>query len=188
VLKHHEIPFTLGIATDAIEQHARRGALSWDQIREMVASGLCEVASHSVTHRAMTSLPDEVALRELSQSRSILEQALGQRPDAFFYPLGAQDRRIRRLTKRSGYRAAFVAQGGPTVVGTPRFGIPRYDVKPRFTMHTFRSFFNHEIRMLDARLDSVPDTRLWLARPPTRQRHLPKRAGDMAFIFASQND
>jgi peptidoglycan/xylan/chitin deacetylase (PgdA/CDA1 family) len=148
VLRERSVPFTLGIATDAIHERHKRGTLSWDQIREMVGSGLCEVASHSVTHRAMTSLPNEVVQRELERSRAILREELGLEPEAFFYPLGAQDRRIRRLTRLSGYRAAFVAQGGPTVAGTPRFRIPRYDVKPEALIWTFRSFFNHEIKML----------------------------------------
>lgn len=152
ILKAHHMPFALGIATEAIEQSRERGALSWEQIREMVDSGWCEVASHSVTHRRMTGLPDEVARRELERSRLVLTEALGRSPEAFFYPLGAEDYRIRRLTKRSGYRAAFVAHGGPTVAKTPRFGIPRYDVKPGVSLRTFRSFFNHEIRMSGSRL------------------------------------
>lgn len=147
ILKEQGLPFALGIATRTIHQHRSRGALSWDQIREMLDSGLCEVASHSVTHRAMTSLPDEVALRELERSRIELEQTLGLRPEAFFYPLGDHDRRIRRLTRESGYRAAFVAHGGPTTVGTPRYWIRRYDVKPDTSLRIFRSFFNHGIRM-----------------------------------------
>jgi len=148
MLKQRLMPFSLGIATEAIERSHERGALSWVQIREMVSSGLCEVASHSVSHRSMPSLPDEVAQRELERSRAIIEAELGQAPTAFFYPLGAHDRRIRRLTRQSGYRAAFVAQGGPTLARTPRFRIPRYDVKPDVMIWTFRSFFNPEIRML----------------------------------------
>lgn len=148
MLKARGLPFTLGIATQVIDEHRRRGALNWGQIREMVDSGLCEVASHSVTHRAMTSLPDEVARFELERSRAVLSEALELRPEVFFYPLGDQNYRIRRLTKLSGYRAAFVAHGGPTVVGTRRFGIPRYDVKPDTSLRTFRSFFNHGIPVL----------------------------------------
>ena len=68
--------------------------------------------------------------------------------EAFFYPLGDQNYRIRRLAKLSGYRAAFVAHGGPTVLRTRRFGIPRYDVKPDTSLRTFRSFFNHGIPVL----------------------------------------
>ncbi len=149
LLKERGLPFSLGIATRTIQEHRRRGALSWEQIREMVDSGLCEIASHSVTHRAMTLLPDEVATHELARSREILLEQLNLTPEAFFYPLGDHDRRIRRLTKQSGYRAAFVAHGGPVVLNTPRFWIPRYDVKPDLPMRTFRSYFNHGIRMLD---------------------------------------
>src|SRR5690606_27650269 len=157
ILKEQGLPFALGIATRTIDQHRSRGALNWDQIREMVNSGLCEVASHSVTHRAMTSLPDEVALRELERSRAKLEQILGLRPEAFFYPLGDHDRRIRRLTRQSGYRAAFVAQGGPTTLSTPRYWIRRYDVKPHTPLRIFRSFFNHGIRMLSHGQLDVPN-------------------------------
>lgn len=148
ILKQRGLPFTLGIATQVIEEHLERGALNWVQIREMVDSGLCEIASHSVTHRKMTRLPDEVARFELERSRMVLAEELALRPEAFFYPLGDQNYRIRRLTRQSGYRAAFVAHGGPTVLGTRRFGIPRYDVKPDTSLRTFRSFFNHGIPVL----------------------------------------
>lgn len=148
ILKERRLPFTLGIATRVIEEHGERGALDWGQIREMVDSGLCEIASHSVTHRKMTRLPDEVARFELERSRSVLLAELALHTEAFFYPLGDQNYRIRRLTKLSGYRAAFVAHGGPTVLRTKRFGIPRYDVKPETSLRTFRSFFNHGIPVL----------------------------------------
>lgn len=148
ILKQRGLPFTLGIATQVIEEHLRRGALNWGQIREMIDSGLCEIASHSVTHRKMTLLPDEVARFELERSRVVLASELALRPEAFFYPLGDNNYRIRRLTKQSGYRAAFVAHGGPTIFRSKRFGIPRYDVKPDTSMRTFRSFFNHGIPVL----------------------------------------
>ncbi|HEY6725682.1 MAG TPA: polysaccharide deacetylase family protein [Polyangiaceae bacterium] len=148
ILKERGLPFTLGLATQVIEEHRTRGALNWLQIREMVDSGLCEVASHSVTHRKMTLLPDEVARFELERSRAVLTEELALRPEAFFYPLGDNNYRVRRLTKQSGYRAAFVAHGGPTIAGTQRFGIPRYDVKPDTSMRKFRSFFNHGIPVL----------------------------------------
>ncbi|HEU5075959.1 MAG TPA: polysaccharide deacetylase family protein, partial [Polyangiaceae bacterium] len=148
ILKQRRLPFTLGIATQVIEEHLRRGALNWVQIREMIDSGLCEIASHSVTHRKMTLLPDEVARFELERSRTVLAEELALSPEAFFYPLGDHNYRIRRLTRQSGYRAAFVAHGGPTMLRTRRFGIPRYDVKPETSLRTFRSFFNHGIPVL----------------------------------------
>lgn len=148
ILKQRGLPFSLGIATQVIEDHRERGALNWAQIREMIDSGLCEIASHSVTHRKMTLLPDEVARFELERSRTILSAEAGLRPEAFFYPLGDNNYRIRRLAKQSGYRAAFVAHGGPVTVRSKRFRIPRYDVKPETSMRTFRSFFNHGIPVL----------------------------------------
>lgn len=147
ILKQRGLPFTLGLATEAIESHGTRGTMTWEDVREMVDSGLCELASHSVSHRFMTALSDQEIRAELDDSRATIEARTGHRPEAFFYPLGANDFRVRELTRQSGYRAAFVAHGGPTVTTTPRFRIPRYDVKAGLPLRTFQSFFNHEIEM-----------------------------------------
>lgn len=137
------VPFTLGIATDAIDRHESRGTMTWEQIRELVDTGLCEVASHSVTHRRMTALPDDAVRIELERSRELIEQRTGFRPEAFLYPLGAHDARVRKLTEAAGYRAGFVAWGAPVRATTRRFGLPRYAVEKGTGPYTFSRYFVH---------------------------------------------
>ncbi len=143
ILKDLKIPFTLGIVSDAVTHHESHGTVRWDQLREMVDSGLCEIASHSHTHRMMAPMDDRVAATELEISRQQIEEHTGYRPTVFFYPMGSQNKRIRRLTARVGYRAAFVAWGAPVRRTTRRFGLPRYAVEKGTGMYTFSRYFVH---------------------------------------------
>ncbi len=92
----------------------RERFVSWDQAREMQASGLVEFASHSFNlHEGVranpqgTTLPSAVALRyfdnratetpeelqarirsDLEQSRTVMQRALGKAPRALVWPFG----------------------------------------------------------------------------------------------------
>ena len=143
IFKEYGVPFTLGIATRAVLKWQSTGALQWHQLKEMVDSGLCEIASHSHTHRRMTVLPDRIVLDELERPRTLIEEHTGFRPEVFFYPLGAHDARVRGLTRDAGYRAGFAASGAPVKASTRRYRIPRYDITGRTSLWTFARFFSH---------------------------------------------
>ena len=103
--------------------------LSWDQVREMLASGLCEIASHGHRHRALPVLSKRLAAEELELSAEIIESQVGVRPLAYFYPLGALDTASMKSVQRAGYRAAFSAKGGPIAIGSsPLMRIPRTSI------------------------------------------------------------
>ncbi len=144
ILREHGAPFTLGIATRAVERHREHGAVDWAQLREMVDSGLCEIASHSHTHRRMTVLPSDQLAFELEHSRDLVERHVGVRPEVFFYPLGANDARVRAATEKAGYRAGFVAWGAPVRATTRRYRIPRYTVEATTSVWQVAAFFSHE--------------------------------------------
>jgi peptidoglycan/xylan/chitin deacetylase (PgdA/CDA1 family) len=143
LLKEYGFPFALAVPTEAVQQRARRGTLSWENLREMLDSGLCELISHSHTHSNLTLHHDRAVRRELELSRDLLEQHTGARPQAFAYPLGAYSSRIMELARAAGYRAAFVAQGAPVTAATPRFEIPRYAVEQDTNIFAFAYFFRH---------------------------------------------
>jgi peptidoglycan/xylan/chitin deacetylase (PgdA/CDA1 family) len=98
----------------------------------MVASGLCEVASHGHLHRRLDVLDERAARRELETSRALIARELGRAPLAYFYPLGARDERAEERAARAGYRAAFGATGGAIAVGHfSRFAVPRTTIEHR---------------------------------------------------------
>ncbi len=68
----------------------RHEAVTWGDVRAMLASGLCEIESHSHIHGHMDRLTVETNRREAEVSRSILEARTGVRPEAFRLPLRRQ--------------------------------------------------------------------------------------------------
>jgi len=62
--------------------------LTSDMIAEMQASGLVEFGAHTVHHARLASLPDEVARREIEQSKRECEALTGTEARHFAYPYG----------------------------------------------------------------------------------------------------
>lgn len=86
-------PFTVYLATAYVGATMRwEGAqgdgggrgLTWDQLGEMAASGLCTVGNHTHTH----VLPSRLSTAELDRCSDAIEAHLGVRPDHFAYPWG----------------------------------------------------------------------------------------------------
>ncbi|MEX1034285.1 MAG: polysaccharide deacetylase family protein, partial [Cellvibrionaceae bacterium] len=71
------------------DQTAPSTLMSWEQLKEMSASGLVEVGSHTCHHFRLTQdLPAAVIQRELEESKSRLEAGLGKSISLFCYPNG----------------------------------------------------------------------------------------------------
>jgi peptidoglycan/xylan/chitin deacetylase (PgdA/CDA1 family) len=145
ILRKHRIRFTLALNTAAIEARLR-DVLTWEMIREMAASGLCDLASHSHLHRRMDRLDDEANRREAEVSRAIIEERTGLRPDAFVFPLGAHSRRVREVLEEAGYRAAFGVGGAAVEHDSPRFQLPRVGVDRETTRTMFARLFSDQAR------------------------------------------
>ncbi|HTS51973.1 MAG TPA: polysaccharide deacetylase family protein [Burkholderiales bacterium] len=117
LLKQHGFPATVFVYTDFI---GAKDALSWSQMREMVASGLIDIQAHSKTHANLAyRLPAEGDERyrerldtEARVPREVLERMLPVTVDAFAYPYGdASEILIERLRKRD-YRLAVTVNPG----------------------------------------------------------------------------
>jgi len=87
------------------------GYLTWKQVDEMMASGLFDIQSHTMTHRAMIArtpadLPEME--RELVESRAQIEQHLpGHKCVHLCYPYGLGSEDGVRLSKKAGYLSNF---------------------------------------------------------------------------------
>ncbi|MBC8473955.1 MAG: polysaccharide deacetylase family protein [Candidatus Omnitrophica bacterium] len=94
--------------------------LGWNEIREM-NNGLISFGAHTKTHRNLCLLGDDEVRRELVDSKSIIEENLGQEVKEFAYPFGRLDGRIRRLTQEAGFKCARTTSGGLNTKDTDRF-------------------------------------------------------------------
>jgi glycosyltransferase involved in cell wall biosynthesis/peptidoglycan/xylan/chitin deacetylase (PgdA/CDA1 family) len=113
-------------------------SLTWDALRHIDASEV-EIGSHSLTHAHLTELSDGELHRELSESRTRIEDELGRRCRYLSYPHGEEDARVRAAARRAGYAAAFTTAVRDHTVNpfvVPRVAIYRHDGRIRFAVKT----------------------------------------------------
>jgi peptidoglycan/xylan/chitin deacetylase (PgdA/CDA1 family) len=124
-LKAAGLPFTLFVVTDEID---RGGAdrLSWDQLREMVASGLVTVASKGASHPHLPALPAAAVAEDLARARARLVAELGQPPELFAWPYGEMSREAAQAVRDAGFKAAFGQHSGPVWGRSDWFFLPRF--------------------------------------------------------------
>lgn len=111
--------------TTVDESLCRTHSLTWEQIEEMVASGLCTVGSHTTTHPGLTRIEKETVADELTHSAQTIEQHLGQRPRHFSYPHSFSDETVVRQVREAGYGSAALGYGGELRHGADLYLLPR---------------------------------------------------------------
>ena len=126
-LREAGLPFTLFIATDAIDE-GREGHMTWDQIREVARSG-GTVGSQTASHRQMPFLARDANDRDIAKALRRFYEELGRRPRIFAYPYGAMSRAARDAVRNAGFEAAFGQHSGVLHPGA------RFHFLPRFPMN-----------------------------------------------------
>ena len=87
---------------DPRPQIKRLGA---EGIREVSARGM-EVGSHSMNHLRLSGLEPELLEEEVSGSRRVLSEVLGEAVEGFCYPYGSIDSAAVQAVRRAGYAYA----------------------------------------------------------------------------------
>ena len=128
-LREAKLPFTLFVVTGSL---GGDGYMSWDQLRELAASGQVEIGSQSANHGHMTELPPEEMKRELERSRARIREELGLEAGLFAYPYGEYSLVLRDLAAAAGYRAAFGQHSGAISRTTDRYALPRFALSENY--------------------------------------------------------
>jgi peptidoglycan/xylan/chitin deacetylase (PgdA/CDA1 family) len=115
ILKSKSIPSGMFVHTDFVgNKSGSHPKMSWDQLKELDKSGLVEIGGHTCSHPGdLKSLPIDVQERELTESKSLLEEQLGHPVPFLAYPVGSADSKTIELTKSLGYTMAFTMKNGP---------------------------------------------------------------------------
>lgn len=101
-----------------------------DLLRATASDPLVGIGSHSVSHPNFRRLDDEQARYELSRSRAVLEELLGQPVRSFSFPHGAYTPRSLELAKECGYTRVFTIEP-ERLNGAPKaFTVGRVRVEP----------------------------------------------------------
>ena len=111
----------------------------WDDLRDLERNGV-SIQSHSVSHRALSTLTPGELEEEATRSKATLEAGLGGSVDVFSYPYGdggLDHRFVRETMKGAGYRAACLYGGGPNIVPTAEpYRLTRLPIGPDTDLRT----------------------------------------------------
>lgn len=101
--------------------------MTWEQVTEMSEAGI-SFASHAMSHRILCRLSDADCSRELTESRRIIEDKLGNDVHTITYPNGNHDQRVMKLARDAGYTIGFGTQNGLCGGDADPLSIPRMNV------------------------------------------------------------
>ena len=116
-------------------------AVTQQQMREMLQSGLVELCAHTVSHTIATVLPAARLAAELAASKRELEQHAGREVGSFCYPNGEAgdfDDATTAAVQQAGFDCALTS-----VAGLNRPPVDRYRIR-RVHAHALRARFEKD--------------------------------------------
>jgi peptidoglycan/xylan/chitin deacetylase (PgdA/CDA1 family) len=132
LVKKYKIPVTLFLYPSAISNASY--AMTWDQLREIQASGLFEFQGHTYWHpnfkneRKKLRPPDyeNFVEMQLKKSKEKLQKELGIQVDMLSWPFGIYDEHLIQKAVEAGYVSAFTIERFHTKASDPVMALPRY--------------------------------------------------------------
>jgi len=114
----------------------RLGYLSSVQLKELHGVGF-EIGSHSMTHAYLTDLDDAGLRREMCESKTQLEQIIGQPVEHFSCPGGRCDKRVIQMARTAGYQTLSTSRIQANSITTDRFVLARVAMVRDTSLNTF---------------------------------------------------
>lgn len=133
ILTRFNFPATIYITTAYVGRTSRwlqhygegqRRMLDWWQIDELAHGGV-EVGAHTLHHHQLDTVSRQVAFEEISGSKKMLENRLGNTVCTFAYPHGYHNPEIRDLVKRAGFTSACAVKHGLSSLKDDPFALAR---------------------------------------------------------------
>jgi len=94
----------------------RDECMDWEELAQIAADPLCTIGAHTVNHVMLKKLATDQAVRaEMNMSRSVIEAALGTRPQHLAYPVGdptSAGPREFRIATELGFKTAVTTRPG----------------------------------------------------------------------------
>jgi peptidoglycan/xylan/chitin deacetylase (PgdA/CDA1 family) len=134
LLRERSLPFTLYLTAGLVGHDMRwegssaasqgAPALTWDEVGELHASGLCTVANHTYDHAG----PDTVDEEQLDRCSDLIEARTGARPRHFAWTWGVEVPRLRSAVAER-FRSTATGQLGRNEPGSDHQALRRVPVR-----------------------------------------------------------
>jgi peptidoglycan/xylan/chitin deacetylase (PgdA/CDA1 family) len=144
LLRERRFPFTLYVTAGLVGGDMRwegstaasqgAAALGWEQLEDLVASGLCTVGNHTFTHAE----PHRVDVDELDRCSDLLEERLGSRPRHFAWTWGIEVPRLQAAVE-GRFRSAATGTVGRNAPGCDLHALRRVPVRRTDPLPFFRA-------------------------------------------------
>ncbi len=110
--------------------------MTWTQVNALAADPLVTIGAQSVNYPILANLPEAKVRFEMTQSRSVIESAVGVQPNYFAYPFShssAAGPREFEIAGELGFKAAFTSRPGAvrTRHGSRLMALPRMSLAGR---------------------------------------------------------
>lgn len=131
VLQKYHLVGNLMVPTGLLGVNAGTNSyFTWDQLRQMVGSGIMFAYNHTWSHYPMAQGPVQKDTEELTTAQSQLQQYLGTASPIFTYPYGSGQTTgwVEQLLKDKGYVAAFSTLAGTYQCEGNIMALPRIHV------------------------------------------------------------
>ncbi|MFT3980974.1 MAG: polysaccharide deacetylase family protein [Ferruginibacter sp.] len=121
--------------------------LSWDQLNEMIASGLCEAGIHTKTHARFKKFSRQQMEYEIITCRDVIYQHTGIKPDWFAYSYGgirdlADKEDIKAVMQHCDIRLALCTVSGELNEQSNPYLLPRVFLNDASTTYTLKTRLN----------------------------------------------
>jgi peptidoglycan/xylan/chitin deacetylase (PgdA/CDA1 family) len=134
LIRKYQVPVTLFIYPSAISNSHAPYAMSWEQLGELVGTGLFDVQSHTYWHpnfkrekqRLTPAEYSKLVATQLQKSRAALEKRLAGKVDLLAWPFGIYDDELLESARQAGYTAAFSIDGRQSRDRDRMLALPRY--------------------------------------------------------------
>ena len=138
VLKKYNLPAVIFVIAGSVGEE---GYLNYEQIKEMAASGVIDIGSHSLSGAYLPGRGARELEREIALSKKMLEAKFNRRVEFFCYPIGGFSPGIQEIARRCGYSAACTTNRGKrqTYLNDDLFALKRIKIKDSANPFVFRA-------------------------------------------------
>lgn len=119
-----------------IDRIGKPGYMTWEQLRILSQSGRFTIGCHSYSHPKLTSLSNDLLLREINGAKLQLEEKLSVPILHFALPYGKHRPSLIELLLQNGFIHIYTTQSGYNEIAQQL--VQRWNIKTSTNMRTFR--------------------------------------------------
>lgn len=144
ILKEYNFTVTIFVI---VSQVATERYMNWQQLSELSNNGI-SIQSHTMTHRPLEQLADKEVFYELSESKKIIEDKIGQVVNYLSLPHGSFHTNLINIAKEVGYSGICSSTFGYVRPMNGQFTIGRIPIKNGHRIEDFKQIISENRMML----------------------------------------